>query len=91
MNTEKVTRLEIIHHDNNGICDVCRGEGRFTDSIFAGVKCPVCQGSGKQPTGRDVIFHNKNKQIDVQLQDEGRTLKIFVNERETNAESALPR
>ena len=32
-------------------------------------------------SGRTVIFHNKGKQIDVELQDDGQTLKIFIHER----------
>lgn len=46
MNTENVTRLEIIDHK-----------------------------------GRTVIFRDENKKIELSLQDDDRTLKIFVNDR----------
>jgi len=74
---EDVTRLEIIHHD---ICESCKGSGQIhiegQDMHF---ECPACHGAGV--TGRDVIFHNSSKQIEASLQDDGRTLKIFVKER----------
>jgi DnaJ-class molecular chaperone len=80
MNNEslkKVTRLETIDHTK---CDNCHGSGRVhiegqTDSF----ECPACHGVGT--LGRDLVFHNPNKEIELSVQDEGRTLKIFIKER----------
>lgn len=71
MNTQKATRLEIIDHTP---CRKCSGQGG-TDYV----ECPECGGSGVP--GRSVIFWDKNKQVDIELQDEDRTLKVFIHER----------
>lgn len=72
-----VTRLEIIDHTK---CDSCQGLGRL---VIAGqpqdFECPACHGLGNP--GRTVVFHNPNKLITVDLQDDERTLKIFINKR----------
>lgn len=46
MNTEKVTRVEVIDH--------------YT------------------PEGRAYVFWEKDAKVEVQLQDDGRTLKVFI-------------
>jgi hypothetical protein len=77
VNVEEVTRLEIIDHTP---CDTCKGK-RFV--IVEGEKgltiCPFCNGNGFP--GRAVIFRDDTKSIILSLQDDGRTLKIFINER----------
>lgn len=76
MNTEKVTRLEIIDHTP---CDTCKGQ-RFVQ----GEVCKECQGLGA--AGREVVFWNKDKQVEVQLQDDDKTLKIFISTRGRDAD-----
>lgn len=75
---DEVTRLEIIDHTS---CDSCEGTGRITISGQPdSYECPACHGSGLK--GRQVVFFDANKQVEASLQDEGRTLKLFINERE---------
>lgn len=84
MNTSDVTRFEIIDHTP---CDNCDGSGIYltpTDtaagqSVRFREICKVCGGRGM--IGREVIFYDKNKEVDVELQDDGRTLKVFIHER----------
>lgn len=84
MNVNRVNRFEIIDYTP---CGGCNGKGRRlteTDSaagqsIAYDVECPVCHGSGA--IGRKVVFHDQNKQIELSLQDDGTTLKIFIKER----------
>lgn len=71
MNTSKVNRFEIIDHSP---CEHCHGAGRIEDD-----ECELCYGAGC--IGRTVITHNPHRQIDVELQDDGRTLKVFIHER----------
>jgi len=77
-NLSNVTRLEII---DNTICDACLGVGTIYISGQPGrFECPSCHGNG-MGIGREVVFWNANKQVEASLQDDGRTLKIFVNKR----------
>lgn len=77
MTYSKVTRLEIIDHT---YCDGCKGRGRITvEGVKGDFECPSCHGT--KVTGREVVFHNPNKAIRAELQDDGRTLKIFVETR----------
>lgn len=82
MDTKNVTRFEIIDHLP---CNNCEGTGVHnspTDSAggqsisFYG-PCKECDGSGVR--GREVVFHDKYTQVDVELQDDGRTLKVFLH------------
>jgi hypothetical protein len=77
---EHVTRLEIIDYTP---CKHCKGSGRLlnlqSSSTDTSVECGACGGSGI--AGRNVIFFDPSKQIELSLQDEERTLKIFINER----------
>lgn len=74
MNTEKINRFEIIHHVS---CEACKGSG--IDSERPPQRCTDCDGLGCK--GREVIFWDDDKQLDIDIQDEGRTLKVFVHER----------
>lgn len=75
-----VTRLEIIDHTK---CSNCHGVGKISvEGQPDRFECPTCRGLGMG--GREVIMHDPAKQITVQLQDQNRTLKIFVNEREVD-------
>lgn len=71
MTTKKVTRLEIIDHT---ICKTCTGQGGTED-----VWCGACGGTGMR--GRTVVFWDAAKEVKLSLQDDGRTLKIFIEER----------
>ena len=74
----KVTRFELIHHTP---CTGCGGEGRQRIEGQGGdFECPVCHGMGT--IGREIIFHDVSKKIEASLQDDDRTLKIFIKERE---------
>lgn len=84
MDTSNVTRFEIIDHTP---CYKCEGTGVYntpTDSAagqsisFYG-ECDECHGSGLR--GRQVITRSKYVQVDVELQDDGRTLKVFLHQR----------
>jgi len=72
-----ITRLELIDHTN---CESCKGVGRV---IISGqvdsLECPNCHGLGTN--GRTVVFINPRKQIETSIQDDGRTLKIFISKR----------
>lgn len=68
MNTDQVTRFEIIDHT---LCRQCTNAAR--------ILCGACGGTGIN--GRKVIFHNPDKQLDLELQDDGQTLKVFIHER----------
>lgn len=74
MKTEKVIRFEII---DDTACETCTGQGGTED-----VLCTDCHGSGCK--GREVIFWDKDKQIDMSLQEDGKTLKIFIHERHSD-------
>lgn len=75
----RVTRLETVNHTK---CDSCFGSGVMHIEGQPGIfECPVCHGQGM--SGRNVVFWDSNKQIvDIELQDDGHTLKIFISDRE---------
>ncbi len=82
----EITRLEIIDHRP---CPKCHGD-RFvlTETDTAGgqstafrKECPECQGMGSK--GRQHIFTDPNVEVKSSVQDEGRTLKLFIGERES--------
>jgi DnaJ-class molecular chaperone len=72
---DQVTRLEVI---DSTPCKTCKGkklvlvEGEKTE-------CPFCKGMGSR--GRAVVFRDDNKTISLSLQDDEKTLKIFIKER----------
>ncbi len=82
METNKVTRFEIINHTP---CEECEGTGwvMVPDPTHmenpSQQECRECHGQGMP--GRTVYVHDKTLQFDVQLQDKGRTLKVFIHER----------
>lgn len=67
MKTNKVTRVEIIDHRK---CKACTDKTR--------ILCGACGGSGFN--GRTVVAYSSDVSVDVQLQDDDRTLKIFISE-----------
>lgn len=83
----KITRFEIIDHTP---CTNCDGSGHVltpTDSaagqsIAFNKECDKCHGMGTK--GREVIFWDAYKQIEASVQDDGKTLKIFISRREDN-------
>jgi DnaJ-class molecular chaperone len=73
----KVNRLEII---NDTKCSACFGSGRkVVQGHNESFECLNCNGLGI--IGRQVILHNDNKVIETSIQDDGRTLKVFIKER----------
>lgn len=72
MKTDNINRFEIIDHTD---CYYCRGLGRLT----TGDGCKECGGIGSP--GRSVVIWDDSKKIDISLQDDGRTLKVFVSDR----------
>lgn len=80
MNTDEVTRFEIIDHSP---CPDCDGDGMVSGMMSLDgedkVICQTC--SGKGCIGREVIFWDEDKQVNVELQDDGKTLKVFIHQR----------
>lgn len=82
VNTDKVTRLEIIDHRP---CKVCDGSGFIVAIDPTHMEepeqrqCSVCYGLGIP--GRTVVARSGDVVISVDLQDEDRTLKVFISER----------
>lgn len=77
-NFDRVTRVETIDHSD---CPHCNGSGRVQNGNDPNryIECGACGGNGM--VGRKVILWNPNKHISLDLQDDGRTLKIFISER----------
>jgi len=74
----KVTRLELIDHTP---CTHCEGKCWIQqDEHLKPKECPACGGGGVK--GRQVIFWDAYKQVELSLQDDGRTLKVFVSNRD---------
>jgi DnaJ-class molecular chaperone len=72
----KITRLEVVDHTP---CKNCKGVG-YVEGIIKKEECKRCFGMGSP--GRTQIFWDANKQIQLSLQDDDQTLKIFIKERE---------
>lgn len=72
LDTSKVTRFEVVDHTPCGKC---------TDA--ARILCGACGGTGVK--GRTVVMWDENKQLDIQLQDDNRTLKVFISRRSSDA------
>jgi DnaJ-class molecular chaperone len=71
MDTSKLNRFEIIDHTP---CQYCGGRGTIRLE-----QCTNCEGRGCP--GRKVVVWDDSKQIDVEVQDDGRTLKVLIHER----------
>lgn len=84
MNTENVTRLEIIDHRP---CKECHGARwiHLNEPDQRPVECSECWGMGSK--GRTVIVGGPaykqpdNADITLSLQDDGKTLKVFVSDK----------
>lgn len=76
--TEDITRFEIVDHTE---CDKCFGSGLvpLRDTPGISYSCPTCDGNGT--IGRRVVFFDPSKKVELSLQDDGRTLKVFVSKR----------
>lgn len=78
MDVSGVTRLEIVDHTP---CKTCKGKKLvMIEGNDQPTECPVCHGLGCP--GRGVVFWDQTKSIDLSLQDDARTLKIFIKERD---------
>lgn len=71
MKTDKLNRFEIIDHT---MCKYCLGAGIRKDQ-----ECEFCGGIGSP--GRSVIVWDDKKQIDIEIQDDGKTLKVFIHDK----------
>ena len=77
MNTSKINRFEIIDHT---VCTKCDGEMWIDpDNNSKPVQCDMCAGLGCP--GRTVVVWDGNKQIDIDIQDDERTLKVYIHDR----------
>lgn len=76
----EINRLELVDHRP---CNKCHGERRYNelqkDGTYKSTECSDCQGMGS--AGRSVIFWNDHTEVKSSVQDEGRTLKLFISER----------
>ena len=85
--SNKVTRFEVIDHRE---CIWCRGDKAANylqkDGSYKAEQCRRCVGSGIMG-GRVYQVHSNPERsiikLDLSYQDEGRTLKVFVNDKET--------
>ena len=71
-----ITRLEFIDHRP---CKTCKGDKWIHEEGKKPFECPECQGLGSK--GRQVVFWDKDVQVESSVQDEGRTIKLFISER----------
>jgi hypothetical protein len=79
-----ITRFEIIDHSR---CRTCKGKGHVlkvpteltTSSALLKKLCPDCRGLTCK--GREVIYWDERKEMTSSVQDDGRTLKIFIDDR----------
>lgn len=72
-----VTRFEVIDHRT---CKRCDGRGFEQHENSKPIECEKCQGGGFQ--GRAFVAYDVK--VSESLQDDNRTLKIFVNDAEYN-------
>lgn len=57
-------------------CPLCGHDPQYR---IKGESCETCSGGGMQ--GRTIIAMRDNLRLTIQLQDDDRTLKVFINER----------
>lgn len=74
IDTGKVTRFEVIDHT---VCERCKGTGWLTINNKKRT-CIDCKTAGSR--GR--ILTSYGIQVELQLQDDGRTLKAFITDKE---------
>lgn len=74
----EITRLEIIDHR---ACTSCEGTGWKTPTDYGQrpTECKSCSGLGGR--GRSVVFNSPDVEVTSSVQDQGKTLKLFVEER----------
>jgi hypothetical protein len=74
-----ITRMEIIDYRP---CANCEGKGIIINAHdnSRGIPCVKCQGARMR--GREVIFQSKHVEVKSSIQDNGKTLKLFVDKRE---------
>lgn len=79
LDTSRVNRFELIDHRP---CNTCKGTGLVGASHLVSddgkVICPDCDSGVK---GRELIFWNANTQVELSLQDNNRTLKVFIKDK----------
>lgn len=73
----KINRLELVDHRK---CKACGGEGWFNPEGQKPKECPACHGMGSQ--GRTVLFWDDFTTLQTSVQDDGRTLKLFIADKE---------
>ena len=79
-NTYKnISRFEVIDYRP---CIKCNGSGMIVAENYSisGHICDICKGRGSR--GRDVIFWDNKIELQLSVQDDGRTLKVFIGDRE---------
>lgn len=73
-----ITRMEVIDHRQ---CASCNGRGVVLAEDY-GQKPRICLNcNGRGSGGRNVVFWDSNVEVKSSIQDEGRTLKLFVDDR----------
>lgn len=97
MDTSKVTRIEVIDHTKEDTCEhlLNSGPNIWTPGPHMWTSGPhiegvICLWCGYKQGGRVYTFWDKyrvtdipNPKVEVMLQDDGRTLKVFIR---TNTE-----
>lgn len=82
MDMSSVTRLELI---DSTPCRGCNGETWITEEDQKPRTCPDCDGLGTP--GRNVVFWDAYKKVELSLQDDGKTLKVFISGRDNENRS----
>lgn len=86
---KNINRVELIDHRP---CNKCHGDRSYNelqkDRSYKLTECSECFGMGS--AGRSIIFWNDHTEIAVEVQDEGRTLKLFVSPKGTTGVKNVP-
>lgn len=77
---KNINRFEVIDHR---ACTACKGKGFILNSKNngKGMLCAKCEGG--MVRGRDVIFWDNKTRITSSVQDNGKTLKVFISDKPT--------
>ena len=67
----KITRIEAIDYTP---CHFCKN-----GDIHEKILCKICGGGGYR--GRTVVMNDNGKTATASIQDDGKTLKLFIDER----------